>query len=236
MKPFKAVAATLGIGLLATLVVAFRPDSSSFNGNQFAYPGTTINIVNGALLTNVVHQITSGNFYRVLYPGQTAAESISGSGTLQWFDNLGNAILQYPVGSVSYFVNTNLVVNGSVTVNASSPNSSFAGSVTATNGFQLTTNPIPALVLTAGLGYYTNLSQDITLAAFAGVPNNYVWSIYLMATNSSGSNWKITWPAGVGGSGWGNPPVITVTNKQSAQFQVNGYGNLATNVSWQPIF
>lgn len=108
--------------------------------------------------------------------------------------------------------------------------------IVATNGFLMTTNPIPAQVLSVGRSYMTNIAGDMTLGAFANVPNNYTWAIYLYVTNSSATDYKITFPNGTKCQGHGTPPVIYVTNKQEAAFQITGYGQLATNVNWSPYY
>lgn len=154
----------------------------------------------------------------------------------QSFNNGQFSAPQFTVSIKDGVLITNPVAYTSFTVNGTNANSYFGGAVVATNGFMMPTNPIPALVLTAGKAYGTNLSADITLASFAGVPSDLVWSIYLLATNSSGSDWKITFPSGCIGAGQGKPPVITVTNKQMAEFQINGWGQFVTNVNWSPHY
>jgi len=105
----------------------------------------------------------------------------------------------------------------------------------STNGFFCGTNAM-SLTLTAGKAYMTNLTANITLTAFAGVPNNLLWSIYLYATNNnSGADRTITFPNGCRGLGGATlPPVYYVTNNACAEFQVTGYGNTVTNVNWSP--
>lgn len=133
---------------------------------------------------------------------------------------------------------TNPAAWTSFTVNSTNANSGFGGSVTATNGFQepIAFNNIPALVMSAGGSYHTNLAGNATLASFAGVPSGTTWSIYLIATNNSGGNLTLTFPNGCVAAGQGKPPVFTVTNNAWAEFQVNGYGQAVSNVNWSPHF
>ena len=116
--------------------------------------------------------------------------------------------------------------------------------VSLTNGANLfsgiyfqDTNAALTTTLTAGLPYTTNMAGAVALANFAGIPNNKVWSIYLFATNTSGGNLTMTFPSGcrgMAGLGLAVPPVYYVTNGAYAIFQVHGWGNQVTNVSWEP--
>jgi hypothetical protein len=125
--------------------------------------------------------------------------------------------------SASLLTATNLTASGS-----------YAG--VAAGGFFQQTNSAPgSLTLTAGSAYVTNLTANVTLTAFASVPNNLLWSIYLWATNNSGGDKTITFPSGTKGQpGQAVPPVYYVTNNAGAEFQINGWGNTVTNVNWSP--
>ena len=131
---------------------------------------------------------------------------------------------------------TNTTIWTSLTVNSTNPGSFFGGAVVATNGFEMPSNAIPALVLTAGKAYFTNMLANFVLASFAGVPADQVWSIYLLATNGSGGNLTITGPNGAVAAGQGKPPVFTVTNGNWAEFQFNGWGQVLTNMNWTPHY
>ena len=131
---------------------------------------------------------------------------------------------------------TNTTIWTSLTVNSTNPGSFFGGAVVATNGFEMPSNAIPALVLTAGKAYFTNMLANFVLASFAGVPADQVWSIYLLATNGSGGNLTVTGPNGAVAAGQGKPPVFTVTNGNWAEFQFNGWGQVLTNMNWTPHY
>lgn len=131
---------------------------------------------------------------------------------------------------------TNSVIWTSLTVNSTNPGSFFGGAIVATNGFEMPSNAIPAQVLTAGMAYFTNMTGNVVLASFAGVPADQVWSIYLVATNGSGGNLTVTGPNGSVGVGQGKPPVVTVTNGNWAEFQFNGFGQVLTNMNWTPHY
>lgn len=99
--------------------------------------------------------------------------------------------------------------------------------------YRYTTNPIPALVLSWGKAYYTNLQADVTIAL--GTPDPYSYeSVVLFATNSTSTDHKITSPAGVWGTpGSGTPAVLYATNKMFTKFVWEHYAQINTNVSKQ---
>jgi len=113
--------------------------------------------------------------------------------------------------------------------------SSLDGSSLTNLTFFLTTNAINTGTFTAGKGYETNISGNITLGAFAGIPNNLAWSVYIFVTNSSGTDRTVTFPSGTKENGTA-PAVFYVTNTQTAEFFVSGWGNKKTNVNWKPHY
>jgi len=91
------------------------------------------------------------------------------------------------------------------------------------------------LRLTAGEARLADIAADTALPSFAGVPDNVPWSIYLIVRNSDSSrDFALTFPGGCRGAGNGTPPVYYVTNQQWAEFQINGYGRMLTNVNCFP--
>lgn len=100
-----------------------------------------------------------------------------------------------------------------------------------------TTNNVTGLGLTFGIEQDTNLSANITITGFSMGPTYYETGI-LSCTNSSGSDWKVTFPAGVmGPPGNGAPPSFFVTNKTSADIYFSHLGHIRTNawkIDWAP--
>ena len=103
--------------------------------------------------------------------------------------------------------------------------------------YRYTTNAVTTIVMTFGKAYTTNVSSaDITFTAINAQDLAALETVCLFATNSSGSDHKITLPNGIGSPGLGTPPVITVTNKQSCWIYVQHYGNQATNCWFIPTY
>ena len=83
-----------------------------FNANQFSTSASSVNVSVGAFFTNVLEQITSGNFWRVIYSNNNTGMVMSAGGTFQLLDFPGNAYFQYVAGSNSVAINTNLFLDG----------------------------------------------------------------------------------------------------------------------------
>jgi hypothetical protein len=96
--------------------------------------------------------------------------------------------------------------------------------------YKYTTNAVTALALTFGKSYFTNVSTaNIVFTAINAQDLAATETCILRCTNSSGSDWTVTLPNGIGSPGLGLPPVITVTNKQSCRIYVEHYANQQTN-------
>ena len=135
------------------------------------------------------------------------------------------------------FTNGSLVVSNGTSLYPTNGGIIIANSLAVADGSSLTnltlkytTNAIPALVLTFGKSYFTNISANITLGAFAGLDVNAYESCVLMVTNSSGTDYKVTFPAGVWGvPGSGTPPAYYCTNQMLTAIVTTHYGGRMTN-------
>ena len=87
-----------------------------------------------------------------------------------------------------------------------------------------------------GNAYVTNFTADITLGNFVTPTGggSTLWRIYLLATNSSAATHKITFPSGCVGAGNSAPAVYYITNATMAEFQINCWAGVYTNVNWSP--
>lgn len=116
--------------------------------------------------------------------------------------------------------------------------STLNGSTLTNLTYRYTTNAIPALTLTFGKAYTTNLSADITISAINAQDLAAYETCVLSLTNSSGSDFKVTLPNGIRGTpGSGTPPVFYCTNKFSCDVLISHYGNQNTNawkIDWAP--
>ena len=82
---------------------------------------------------------------------------------------------------------------------------------------------------TAGLTYFTNLTGNITIAPFAGIPSGS-WSITI-AAKADGTTRTITFPNGTVNNAVNTAPAVAyVTNGTTLVLQVVGYGSAFTNV------
>ena len=104
--------------------------------------------------------------------------------------------------------------------------------------YQYDTNAIPSTgVLTFGHAYSTNLQANVTMPTFT-IGAAYFETIAIQLTNSTGTDTKMTMPAGVRGSwGSGTPAVFWCSNKLSATLYIQHYGTQETNAwisNWGP--
>ena len=174
MKTYRTIGLSCLFGCLL-LTTAFFVQNFNFNSNQFSANAPYMSIKSGALFTNADEQITAGQFYTVLYPNGTAAFVVSGSGTLQMLDVLGNAYMQYVAGSNSLAINTNLVITGGLTVNSTNPDSYFPGTIHV-NALDVTNALITTLSPTSNQTNYTVplLSRDNVAVIYMANTNAFL--------------------------------------------------------------
>jgi hypothetical protein len=104
------------------------------------------------------------------------------------------------------------------------------GELVGTNVFFSPTNSVGTGAYSAGQSYHTNLTGDVVLAPFAGIPSSMSWAITIAAT-ADGTNRKITFPNGSANNAVGTAPATAyVTNGTTLVLQVVGYGSTFTNV------
>lgn len=104
--------------------------------------------------------------------------------------------------------------------------------------YQYDTNAIPSTgTLTFGHAYSTNLQANVTMPVFT-LSGAFFETIAIQLTNSTGTDTKMTMPAGVRGSwGSGTPAVFWCSNKLSATLYIQHYGTQETNAwinNWGP--
>lgn len=206
--------------------------------------------------TNIYNSYLTNNYAYItnLYVTNLYSLNADSRFITNWYLYCTNAIIEnLTATNVTFYgddttILSNLMVTGSIT-NDSLTGSQFVATdankklVSTLNGntltnlvLSMTTNAITALELSAFKSYYTNIAGNMALTAFAGVPNNLTWAIYLYVTNSSANDYTVTGPNGTISQGYGTPPVFYITNKQSAAIQVTGYGQMATNMFWYPFY
>jgi hypothetical protein len=103
--------------------------------------------------------------------------------------------------------------------------------------YKYTTNAVTGLTLTFGKNYFTNVSTaNITISAVNATDVAAMETLCIRCTNSSGSDFTVTLPNGIGSPGLGLPPVITVTNKHETRIYIQHDGNQSTNCWFIPTY
>jgi len=95
--------------------------------------------------------------------------------------------------------------------------------------YRYPTNAITAQTVLWEKAYFTNMSGNWTISIGAPALGSFQ-TIVLFLTNSSSTDYKITFPNGVWGTpGSGTPPVYYATNKMVTRINIEHYGQLMTN-------
>lgn len=123
-----------------------------------------------------------------------------------------------------------LITNGNVAISGQ-----FSGSGAGLTNVSLVLNTNAfAGNMVAGAACLTNMSGNVTITGVSGSDPTRLWSAYLLCVNDSASTWTVAFPPSCTGQGQGSGPVYYITNGTTAEFQLNGFGNLYTNVNWSP--
>lgn len=131
-----------------------------------------------------------------------------------------------------------LVVDGDISGTLSKNTTGTAGgliagsTIAASDGSALTnltyqykTNNSGPVTFLFGQAYRTNIAANFTVTALTISNPGFYESGVLWVTNSSGSDFKITWPSGViGPVGSGTPSALYCTNKTLTRFVYEHYG------------
>lgn len=202
--------------------------------------GGTLPAENGSALTSLAPGNITG------WPANASGYlNNNGSGTLTWGagGGGGGTVTSVNVALAGTTSSGAVTTSGTITLTPDGPilTNYNATAVSLTNtanqfvgAFFAPTNGVNTGTLAAGNAYGTNITGDITLGNFSGVVGSQVYSIYLLATNSDTSTHKITFPGGCVGQGQGSPAVYYVTNATRAEFQINIWAGLMTNINWSP--
>lgn len=218
-------------------------------GAGTGFPGTNVLMAWGsAQHTNNVSETLGGLIETnitggavALSNGTVTATGPSGvNGSLTLNDSAGGLENTFTNGSAWHkngitsagATNTALAASQFITTDASKGQASTLSGATLTNlTYQYTTNAIPALTLSWGRAYETNIAANWT-AVLAAPAATFYESIILMVTNSSASDFKVTMPSGVWGTpGSGTPPAYYCTNKMLTKIVIEHYGQQMTNSS-----
>jgi len=200
---------------------------------------------NAANVVNILATASNGVFYasNAILAGITVTNGMTNttltSATFTGTDANGEMIAHTLSSSdIAGALPGAILTNGVATATTFSNNVTVDSAHQFIGGFVMPTNGPSSLTLSASTAYAINLTANIVLANFAGVPNNQLWGIYLLCTNSSPSTtYTVTFPGGSSPNaslGYASPPVYYVTNSHWAVFQVHGWGTLITNISWEP--
>ena len=229
------------------LVSDMQAFSTNGLGSAAWYPFTAFDVIGAG--TTAAQNVTNGYVWGYLYDSAGTATSATNDLTgAAIVAKIGAGIYDASGAALNATQALALIAHSGLLTDAISGDVAITNhnvaAVSLTNGANLfsgiyfqDTNAALTTTLTAGLPYTTNMAGAVALANFAGIPNNKVWSIYLFATNTSGGNLTMTFPSGckgMAGLGLAVPPVYYVTNGAYAIFQVHGWGNQVTNVSWEP--
>ncbi len=186
------------------------------------------NATNG-LTSALLQAKLGGSVYDASGAGTTAAQNATNALNAAAFTGAASSVAIANVSAPGV-----IMTNGGTTAVTYSNNVTVDAAHAFVGAFFAPTNLATTTTLTAGLAYTTNLAGNVTLANFAGIPNNQLWSIYLLCTNSAAATYTVTFPGGCVGQGQGTPPVYYVTNATRAEFQINGWGTISTNINWSP--
>jgi hypothetical protein len=200
------------------------------------------NAVNGKYVSLSNGVVTATTFSGALSGGSTTATYTTGNG-LPLTNTVNGTNLWSHYNLILTNDETHSYVQGTndAAIGTNAPTGEFYyltnGHALLTAGLFLPTNALNTGTYIAGKNYETNISGNITLGPFAQVPlfASNTWGIWIFVTNSSGTDRTVTFPSGTKELGTA-PAVFTVTNQQTADFFVYGWGNKKTNVAWYPHY
>ena len=153
--------------------------------------------------------------------------TVSASGITVWTRDGGSLTnLQVSAGSGAAGITNNNTFTGT---NVFSNPIVGDGSSMTNLTYRYTTNALTARAAIWGAAVFTNIAANFTVSIPA--PNSAFFETAVMwLTNSSKSDFTVTFPNGVWGTpGSGAPPVYYCTNKMLTRIMVEHYGQLATN-------